>query len=150
MLDLIAPAACGLDRLLIAAVGKPGDAKAVDLEALGGSIAVRLRSLGVGRASVLVDDFDGLPLAGGALAAALALGAELRSYRFTRYRTRKEENDDGEVGALTFLLGEHEAAADAYAIEAAVVEGVRHARDLLRCFHMGSWTRRSESAHLQM
>ena len=131
MLELVAPEGAGPERLLVAGLGKADELKVADLEALGGAIAVRLRGLGVERAAVLVDPIGGLPLAASGLAVALATGAALRSYRFMRYRTKPEENDATELEALTLLLEEHAEAEDLYGPEAAVLEGVRHARDLV-------------------
>ena len=71
------------------ALGKPEDAKPFDLEALGGSLAMKLKALRVGEARVAIDPVPGLALGPGQLAAALASGACLRSYRFDKYRTQK-------------------------------------------------------------
>ena len=131
ILDLTLPAGAGPERVLVVGLGKPDELKVHELEGLGGSIAVRLRALGANRATVVVDDPGGLPVGGAELARALAIGAVLRSYRFLRYRTKREEGEADEVEALTFLLPEHERAAEAWSSEAAVLEGVLHARDLI-------------------
>ena len=57
----------------------------------------------------------------------------LRSYRFDKYRTGKEDEDNGqeEVQKLTFHLAEPAAAEAAWAPAAAVVQGVQEARDLV-------------------
>jgi len=132
VIDLAYPAGLGLERLLVLGLGKPDEAKPVDLEAAGGSLALKLRELGVVRASVAVDTLEGLALDAPGLAVALATGARLRSYRFWKYRTRQEdESEAAEVAALTFLLEEPNPAKTAYAAARAVVEGVWHGRDLV-------------------
>jgi leucyl aminopeptidase len=132
VIELVAPQEGGLDRILIAKVGRPDEAKTTDVEALGGSVALKLRSAGVAEARILVDAIEGLPLAPPALAVALALGASLRSYRFTRYRTKKEDDaETGEVKRLTLQLDDPDAAEKSWRSEAAVVAGVHHARDLI-------------------
>ncbi|MGH6921796.1 MAG: M17 family peptidase N-terminal domain-containing protein, partial [Geminicoccaceae bacterium] len=94
--ELLCPAGVGLGRVVVLGVGTPGEAKRLDLEVLGGSLAVRLKALGVAEASVALDAIDGLPFGPAELAVSLAEGAMLRSYRFEKYRTRKEEDEDGQ------------------------------------------------------
>ncbi len=130
--ELLCPAGIELGRVVVLGVGTPGEAKRLDLEALGGSLAVKLKALGVAEASVAVDAIDGLPFGPAELAVYLAEGAMLRSYRFDKYRTGKDDDDDqDEVQRLTFHLAEPAAAKAAWRAAAAVAEGVREARDLV-------------------
>jgi len=110
--ELLCPAGVGLGRVVVLGVGAPAEAKRLDLEELGGSLAVKLKALGVTEASVAIDALDGLPLGPADLAVSLATGAMLRSYRFDKYRTTKEDDENGqdEVAGLTFLLGDAAAA----------------------------------------
>jgi leucyl aminopeptidase len=132
-IELLYPAGLGLERLVVLALGKPEEAKPLDLEALGGSLALKLKALRVGEASVAVDAVPGLALGPGQLAVALASGACLRSYRFEKYRTQKTQEDEpaGEVAALTFLLAEPDAARAAWTAAEAVIQGVGHTRDVV-------------------
>jgi leucyl aminopeptidase len=132
-IELLYPAGLGLERVVVLALGKPEDAKPFDLEALGGSLVTKLKALRVGEASVAVDALPGLAVGPAQLAVALATGACLRSYRFEKYRTQKPADDEpnGEVAGLTFLLAESEPAEDAWAAAEAVVQGVDHTRDLV-------------------
>ena len=59
--ELLCPAGVGLGRVVVLGVGAPGEAKRLDLEVLGGSLAVKLKALGVAEASVAVDAIEGLP-----------------------------------------------------------------------------------------
>jgi leucyl aminopeptidase len=131
--ELLCPAGVGLSRVVVLGVGTPGDAKGLDLEALGGSLSARLKAQGVTEASVAVDAIDGLPFGPAELAVSLAKGAMLRSYRFDKYRTSKDDEEDGqdEVAALTLHLVEPSAAEAAWSAAAAVVDGVVQARDLV-------------------
>ncbi|HEX5077714.1 MAG TPA: leucyl aminopeptidase, partial [Geminicoccaceae bacterium] len=132
-LELLCPAGVGLGRIVVLGIGAAGEAKRLDLEVLGGSLAVRLKALRVAEASVAVDAIDGLPFDPAALAVGLATGARLRSYRFDKYRTSKDndEEEQGQVEKLTFHLAEPAAAEAAWNAAAAVVAGVREARDLV-------------------
>jgi leucyl aminopeptidase len=132
-IELLCPAGVGLGRVVVLGAGTPAEAKRLDLEELGASLAVKLKALGVGEASVAVDAIDGLPFGPAELAVSLAEGAVLRSYRFDKYRTSKEDDENGqdEVASLTFHLAEAAAAEAAWSATAAVVDGVRQARDLV-------------------
>jgi leucyl aminopeptidase len=132
-IELLYPAGLGLERVVVLALGKPEDAKALDLEALGGSLALKLKALRVAEASVAVDAVAGLALEPARLAVALASGACLRSYRFEKYRTQKAPDDEpaGDVASLTFLVPDPDAARGAWAAAEAVVRGVSHTRDLV-------------------
>ncbi|HWX47640.1 MAG TPA: leucyl aminopeptidase [Roseomonas sp.] len=66
-----------------------------------------------------------------ALAAALAFGARLRSYRFDRYRTKESAEDKPKLVRLTIASAEPEAARAAHAPLSAVADGVFLARDLV-------------------
>ena len=129
ILDLAFPAGTGLERLLVALVGRAEGAKPLELEELGGGIAVRLKALRASEATVASAAGLDLPLAPAEVAACLALGARLRGYRFTRYRTRKEDDEPRELQRLTFLV--EDAGAPGLRRVAAVADAACHARDLV-------------------
>jgi leucyl aminopeptidase len=65
------------------------------------------------------------------LAAHVAFGAALRSYRFDRYRTQEKPEEKPRLGKLTVLADEPEAVAAAWAPLQAAAEGAFIARDLV-------------------
>ncbi len=67
----------------------------------------------------------------GAQAAAIALGAVLRSYRFDLYRTTEKADDKPKLAKLTVLTAEAAKAKDAWAGGKGVANGVFLARDLV-------------------
>jgi leucyl aminopeptidase len=73
-------------------------------------------------------DASGLPPAH---AAHIALGAALRAYRFTRYRTREKPEDKPKLTALTVLVDDVPAAEAAWAPLKAIAHGVFTTRDLV-------------------
>ncbi len=131
VLELLRPAHTGLDRVLILGVGKPHEAKRFDLEGLGGSLVVKLRELNVARAAVAVDELQGLAATPAELAVALGAGARLRGYRFTKYRTKPQDDETTEVEAITLHLDAPGEAEAGFADARAVIEGVVHGRDLV-------------------
>ncbi len=132
--DLVCPAGLDYDRVILFAVDDPADCQMFDLESIGGRIAVKLGSLSVKTAHIVVDDIPGIAKDGANVAIAFATGIRLRDYRFDKYRTSSE--DDAETPAkgladVTFHLGQHDNAASAWLAGAAIAAGVEHGRDLV-------------------
>ena len=118
---MLAP--CGeLTRVVMVGLGKPEEMTALLVEEAGGTAAQAL----AGEAEAAIDT--------GALApehaAAAAMGAVLRSYRFDRYRTKEKTEDKPKLASLSLLCADPAAAATAWAPMEAVADGVRLARDL--------------------
>lgn len=132
-IELLYPAGLALERVVVLGLGKPDDATPLEIEGLGGTLVTRLKALRVAEASIAVESVAGLTLAPARVAALLAGGAALRVYRFDKYQTQKNQDDEsgGEVAALIFRLAEPDAAANAWAGAEAVARGVAHARDLV-------------------
>ena len=132
MIELRYPPGLELDRLLVLSLGKPEETSRYDLETAGGSLAVKLRALRVREASVAVEPVGALKATAQELAISLAIGACLRAYRFDKYRTDKDaEEDKSEVAQLTLHLTDPAAAKAAWPAAAAVIAGVSHGRDLV-------------------
>ncbi len=112
----------GLSRVVVLGTGKPEALTPYLAEEAGGAAAVAL----AGEAEAALD--AGALAAG--LAAAAAMGAVLRAYRFDRYRTKEKPEDKPKLASLTVLCADPAAAAAAWAPLAAVAEGVFLARDL--------------------
>jgi leucyl aminopeptidase len=131
VLDLLCPAGLRLDRLLVLGLGKPAEATPLDLETAGGSLAAKLKELGIRRASLAVERLEGLehPLA--EVAVRLAAGARLRGYAFEKYRSKDEDNGSTQLEALTLLLETPDEAKALYGSVDAVLDAVVHGRDLV-------------------
>jgi leucyl aminopeptidase len=132
-IELRYPPGVEVDRVLVLSLGKPEEASRYDLETVGGALAVRLRSVRVREASVAVEPVRGIKASARELAISLATGACLRAYRFDKYRTAKdaEEDQSEEVAKLTLHLAEPAAAEAGWPAAAAVITGVSHGRDLV-------------------
>jgi leucyl aminopeptidase len=132
VIELRYPPGLELDRLLVLSLGKPEETGRYDLETAGGSLAVKLRALRVRAASVAVEPVGALKATPQELAISLATGACLRAYRFDKYRTAKDADEDqSELAQLTFHLAGPGAANDAWPAAAAVIAGVSRGRDLV-------------------
>jgi leucyl aminopeptidase len=132
-IELRYPPGLEVDRVLLLSLGKPEEASRYDLETAGGALAIRLKGLRVREASVAVEPVGGLKASAAEMAISLATGACLRAYRFDKYRTAKdaEEDPSEEVAKLTLHLAEPAAAEAAWPPAAAVIAGVSHGRDLV-------------------
>ena len=75
-------------RLTLLGVGKPRELDARSAEALGGLVAAEANAAGQKAVTVVVDAVKGTRLTPGQIAARIALGAELRNYRFDNTRPR--------------------------------------------------------------
>ena len=134
VVELLLPAGVGLARLVVLGIGTPDEATRLDLEVLGGTLAAKLKALGVTEAHVAVDAIEGLAQSPAELAVCLAEGAVLRSYRFDKYHTSKPDDDgeeQDELTGLTLHLADVAAAEAGWTRAAAVVDGVVRARDLV-------------------
>jgi len=119
---VLAPGA-GLTRVIAIGLGKTADLTNAGLENAGGAAAAQL-----GRDAVAALAATGLS---GAQAAAAALGATLRRYRFDLYRTKEKADDKPKLAKLTVLTDELPKAKAAWVAGKALADGVYLARDLV-------------------
>jgi leucyl aminopeptidase len=126
LLEIVAPAGVPFSRILLAGTGeKLGEREQAGL---GGRLLAQLNRSGEKAATVAVD-FGGRDQAG--VAAEIAFGALLRSYRFGKYRTNPEENGKPKVEALTLAVKGAAAARRGFAPLEKLAEGVVFTRDLV-------------------
>ncbi len=130
-LSMVAPGDGGLDRLLLVGLGKAGDIDALRMQALGGQIYAALGNQGHKAATVVVDALDGCSTAPAELAAELALGAQLRSYRFDKYMTREKDEDKPSLQTLTIGCDGVGEARKLYGPRENVADGVFFTRNLV-------------------
>jgi leucyl aminopeptidase len=141
MLDIVAPDAVTLSRIVVVGVGEPGELSRFDVERLGGSLSARLASMKADRFALAAEAHKGLAVSQAEFAALLASGAKLRQYEFTKYKTKRNGNGNGNgaengngkppLAALTVLTSAAAGARKAFARLEAVVDGVHLARDLV-------------------
>ena len=100
-----------------------GPLAGLDAEKLGGSIWPQVS--GEAQCTVAADELSA------AQAAAIAMGAVLRSYRFDRYRTTEKAEDKPKLDRITILSADHAGAKQAFAPMKAVAHGVFITRNLV-------------------
>jgi leucyl aminopeptidase len=131
VLDILAPAEAGFDRLIVVGAGKAAELTGHDWRRLGGSAMGALRR--GSSATILLEGASGDSVDADS-AAEFALGLALRSYSFDKYRPSNDENGKASrkaLPAVTVLVDDPAKARTAWRSRAAIVEGVVMARDLV-------------------
>ena len=111
-----------------------GKADAIDekgLETLGAQIVGRLYTDGETQATIDIDAPKGSKVKKAEAAAHLAFGVKLKSYGFTKYRTRHLDQYEKKLKTVRIATPELASAKKAYAGLAAVADGIFLARDLV-------------------
>ena len=134
-IEILAPAKLGIDRLIVAGVGKGSSLSELQLVELGGAIAGAIQARKGSSASIIVD-IDGTDdLKPEEIAATIAQGAMLRHYNFKKYLTKKNSDDAGAdkdgLKKLVIHVAHPDKAKAAFQPLKAVVNGVNLARDLV-------------------
>ncbi len=118
-------------HLILVGVGEGKKITRKSLEEAGGHAVATAQGARVKQLDIVAE----LPAAGkltaAELAAHLAFGAELRTYRFDKYRTTEKPEDKPTLGALTMVTAKPEAAKKTYTPLRALAEAIAHTRDLV-------------------
>lgn len=114
-------------HVVLAGLGKPADT--MEFEKAGSALFAKLVALKAASASIIVES-EKKP-GPDIVAAHLALGMRLNSYRFDKYRTKPEKNGKPNLGQVSFVLARAAAAKKAYAPLEKIVQGVFWTRDLV-------------------
>src|SRR5882724_4336094 len=97
-------------RFTLLGVGKPRELDARSAEALGGILAAEANAANQKAVTVVVDPVKGTRLTPGQIAARIALGAQLRNYRFDKYKTKDKPEQKNSLEQITvFVVGPAEA-----------------------------------------
>ena len=126
-LDIIVPSGMEAERVLLIGVGDPKTVTTDGWLKIGGAIASNLKK------ATKVTVFADVPgLEDPTAIADIALGMLLRTYRFDRYKTKKDDSDDEPQKVKVSIVTRRAAAAKAaFGAAEAVAGGVSLARDLV-------------------
>lgn len=130
-LTLLAPAGSTLDQIYVIGLGKAEEIDTLRLQSTGGQIYADLAMRGHDTVDVLIDAIDGCPVAATDLAAEVAFGARLRSYRFDKYLTKQEKDDKPSLKTLRMLCADATKARARFAILGSIADGIFLTRDLV-------------------
>jgi leucyl aminopeptidase len=118
-------------RLMLLGVGKSRELDARTAEALGGAVCADANAAGQKAVTVVVDPVKGNRLAPTQIAAHIGLGAQLRGYRFSRYKTKEKPDQTPSLEKITICVAGPAQAQRAYTALEPVIDGVFFARDLV-------------------
>ncbi|MDE2513269.1 MAG: leucyl aminopeptidase, partial [Alphaproteobacteria bacterium] len=126
-LAILAPAKLGVARVLLVGTGKADPADRALWQHCGGVILSALNGAGESEAAVLVEAGD----RAAEIAAHVAYGARLRSYRFDKYRTKEKSEQKPSLKTLSILVDDVAAARRRFAPLDKIADGVFFTRDLV-------------------
>ncbi|MSO65997.1 MAG: leucyl aminopeptidase [Alphaproteobacteria bacterium] len=131
ILELAAPTGLSVDRVLALGLGKAVELSDLALQAAGGGLVGRCNSLGDADVAVAVDPAAESALLPVQVAAHLAFGMRLGSYRFDRYRTKEKPEKKPTVKSVKLMVKDPAAAKRVFNNLAAVADAVAFTRDLV-------------------
>ena len=131
VLEFLVPQGLKASRILIVGTGKAAKFDAPAAERAGAEAVGKLLTSGIAELVIAFDPPKDSKLDSARLAAHLAMGARLRSYAFTRYRTKDREEHEPTLTSVR-IAAENQATANRYwqSLEA-VAGGIELARDLV-------------------
>jgi len=128
-LDIVAPSGLNLPRLVVIGIGKESELKPKDIVKLGGIAMGKVPN--AAPSATIFAEFASGPLKAPQVAD-LALGAQLRAYKFDLYKTkRKDEDERPNKAEVNFACSSPAAVEKAWARTVAIADGVVLARDLV-------------------
>lgn len=127
--DVLAPANLGFSRVVVAGLGKAKDLTTLVAENVGAAVAAHLLRSGETNITVLAENFDGLGISEVEFGSHVAAGLKLRSYHFSKYKTKQPEAQKASLEGATIVASDD--AAKAYEEMGKVLEGVFLTRDLV-------------------
>ncbi|GFO83197.1 MAG: putative cytosol aminopeptidase [Methyloceanibacter sp.] len=129
--DVLAPRGVKFARIVLVGLGKPADYANDAWLNLGGAVRGKLSGREGGAAHVYLEKAKGELSAEDA--ASFALGAQLRNYKFDKYKSKNSETEKSAtpLKKLVVHCADPGAARRAFAPERAIVDGVNLARDLV-------------------
>jgi len=131
MVSIYAPHNLGVDRLVIAGLGKADELKTKSYETLGGKLYATLAKGHDSTVALILDEVEGCGVDVAERSARVALGAKLRSFRFDKYRTKEKKDAKPTLKALRLLAEEGTKARDLFNEYDKVAEGVFFTRNLV-------------------
>jgi leucyl aminopeptidase len=131
LLPIIGPANLPVSRIVLAGLGKPDLANARLFQQLGGNLVAHLNSAGETEAAFAIDVGEDSPIDQTEAAAHVAFGAQLRAYRFDKYKTKQKPEQKASLDRLTVATAAPGAAERAYEPLDKTAHAVFFTRDLV-------------------
>jgi leucyl aminopeptidase len=131
LLPIVGPPNLSASRIVLAGLGKPESPDSRSFQQLGGNLVAHLNGAGEEEATLMIDVADGASIGSTEAAAELAFGAQLRSYRFDKYKTKQKPEQKPSLNRLRIATGGAKAAKRAYQPLEKTAAAVFMTRDLV-------------------
>ncbi len=131
LLPIVGPANLAVSRIVLAGLGKAEASDGRSLRQLGGNLLAHLNGAGEKEATFAIDIDARAPIGQADAAAELAFGAQLRSYRFDKYKTKEKPEQKPSVARLIVATAAATAAQRAYRAFEKTADAVFFTRDLV-------------------
>ena len=131
ILSVMAPSGTKIDRITLAGVGKKGEFDLLAAEAMGAKLVVDANAAAQKALVAILDTPDGCSLSPEEIAAHVALGGKLRSYRFDKYRTKEKPDAKPSLSSFSVAMKGASAAQRHYGVIGKAADAVFFTRDLV-------------------
>ncbi len=120
------------NHIILLGLGKKEDLNNLTFEEIGGELLIPLQKAGAQNINIHVEGIENIQNTTTAeIAAHLAMGLKLKSYKFTKYKEEKEADKKTKIETITIITDADSAATDLYETYDAITDGVFLARDLV-------------------
>ena len=130
-IEIMAPTGIDASRIVLVGLGKAEGFGALEAEAIGGGVIARLGASGERDVAIAIDAPKGAKIGNAETAARMAYGAQLRSYRFDKYRTKEKPEKKPSLKRLRLLTADAKAAEALHDRLDKIAESVFFGRDLV-------------------
>jgi leucyl aminopeptidase len=131
MLPIVGPPHLSASRIVLAGLGKPESADPRSLQQLGGNLVAHLNGAGEEEATLMIDVAEAASIGEAEAAAEIAFGAQLRSYRFDKYKTKQKPEQKPSLVRMMVATRDAGAAKRAYQPLEKAAAAVFMTRDLV-------------------
>ena len=130
-LNIIAPSGTRLDRILLLGHGKSSEVTPLEMQKIGGRIYYGTHKVKNGLVTVVLDTVTKAKMTTAEMAAEIGFGANLRSYRFDKYKTKLKPENKPSIKSLNISCVGYANARKKYLVLSKVASGVFFTRDLV-------------------
>lgn len=130
-ISIVTPSNSRLDRLILIGLGKATDIDELEMQKIGGKIYRETYKDLKGAVAVAVDPVSDTKLSAAQIAAHMAFGARLSSYRFDKYKTKQKDSDKPSLKTITFHSNSMVKARSEFKVLNSIADGVFFTRDLV-------------------
>jgi leucyl aminopeptidase len=131
MIEVSVPEDCPASHILLVGLGVAAELNGQSVEIMAANAAGRLSGLGDASANFQIDVPKGSKLKPVSIACHIGLGAKLKSYSFSKYRTKDVADQEFRLKTVTIATADVPGARKGWAHMATIVDGVFLARDLV-------------------